>query len=692
MADDASDDGRDDGAPLMPMRNGNLYAQQHQAEMNEVAAEFPRKQKILAKIICVPGKKTYVAEWMKEAYEILLEADPETTIVTQSGLTIATIKEFPSGTKFKEAFKPIQSDDTKKITMHFHLTSAPPLNKIKIKHRRLVDYLQKRKIYLDESFSGSNEEVLIGYFLGIQADKLYLTGFADDLREVIATTKLQPGEHEFMKKARDKLDWPEAKPPPFHVKVRNITRHTHGEEYSSKAVGIIVAKEHAQFFRTLLTRACNDKILHGMGMYYNVVSNDRTFPRIIKWHNEQIATTATIPVIGITREAMKQPIYAQRKLQGTKRDATTTIRKQLSQSSHFIAVHSTRQTFDEGRWILVIKDKSHTDEAIKFFDKVIKEAYGSDKPQINADDLILLTPTPQVEEREHSHTRYTYLHRNQQSNAWNSLINVSDKISGGSQRSKRTHKQKQIVEISFDPESRAEFPNLQRKNTNKSDNTRNTKQTKDQTSPNSSQGDSTSAVTRAEFETFSQGISKMVRDEVQSTISNNSNQSMITAFREEMTANRNETQAQIKLLQQQFQTFQTFLTNLAPHISSTNPSNNAQTNTETNDTTPKHLPNQDHDMTQPGTQEELKSPPSTKTVHIADQSMPDDVSHDAPSLAGTPSPSKRLRGHLPGNLNSTTLTPLAANPRTSTRGAIRVPIPTHPPSTTVGKKTDRGRS
>jgi hypothetical protein len=206
MADDANDDGRDDGAPLMPLPNGNLYAQQYVEDMNEVTEVLPRKQKILAKIICVPGKKTYVAEWMKQTYEIILEADPDTTIVTPSGLTIATIDEFPSGTKFKEAFKPIQSDDTKKITMHFHLTSAPPLNKIKIKHRRLVDHLQKHKIYLDESFSGSNEEVLIGYFLGIQADKLYLTGFSDDLREVIATTQLQPGEHEFMKKVRDKLD------------------------------------------------------------------------------------------------------------------------------------------------------------------------------------------------------------------------------------------------------------------------------------------------------------------------------------------------------------------------------------------------------------------------------------------------------------------------------------------------------
>jgi hypothetical protein len=125
---------------------------------------------------------------------------------------------FPSGKKFQHAFTPIQSEDTKRITMNFYLTMAPALNKVKVKHRKLVDHLQKHKIYLDESFSGSDEELLIGYFMGIQADKLYLTGFSDDLREVMQTIPLQPGELEMMQEARLKLDWSENKPPPFHVK------------------------------------------------------------------------------------------------------------------------------------------------------------------------------------------------------------------------------------------------------------------------------------------------------------------------------------------------------------------------------------------------------------------------------------------------------------------------------------------
>jgi hypothetical protein len=242
MAEDANDDGRDDETMQVPIPNGKLYETDFDADMDEEMGTLARKQKILAKIMCVPGKKTYVAEWMKQTYAIILEADPEASIVTPLGLKIATLEDFPSGKKFQTAFIPVQSDDTKQFTMNFHLNTALALNKIKTKHRRLVEHLQKHKIYLDESFSGSDEEVLIGYFLGIQADKLYLTGFADDLREILAKTQLQQGEHKLMEAARNKLPWTGEKPPPFYIKVRNITQHIQGEEFSSKAVGIIVAK------------------------------------------------------------------------------------------------------------------------------------------------------------------------------------------------------------------------------------------------------------------------------------------------------------------------------------------------------------------------------------------------------------------------------------------------------------------
>jgi hypothetical protein len=186
---------------------------------------------------------------------------------------------------------------------------APALNKVKAKHQKLIDHLQKHKIYLNESFSGSNEEVLMGYFMGIQADKLYLTRFSDDLRELIQTTTLQPGDLEIMQKAQNRLNRAEHQPPPFHVKVCNVTRQYQRSEFSSKAIGMIVAKEHATFFKTLLTRSCNKKLVPGLGLYYNVVPNDCTFPRIIKWHNDQISQTAILLILGITRAAMNKPLF-----------------------------------------------------------------------------------------------------------------------------------------------------------------------------------------------------------------------------------------------------------------------------------------------------------------------------------------------------------------------------------------------
>jgi hypothetical protein len=117
-----------------------------------------------------------------------------------------------------------------------------------------------------------------------------------------------------------------------------------------------------------------------MGMYYNAVQNDQTFPQIIKWHNEQLSKNATLP----TRAAMLRPLHAQR---GSPEMTQTCIRSEISQSGLFNAIHSTRQTADEGRWILVIKNKIHTDATIKFFNLMMKAIYASAKPQIPTNTL-----------------------------------------------------------------------------------------------------------------------------------------------------------------------------------------------------------------------------------------------------------------------------------------------------------------
>jgi hypothetical protein len=132
------------------------------------------------------------------------------------------------------------------------------------------------------------------------------------MREVLQTTTLQPGKLELMQEAQNKLDWAEHQPPPFHVKVRNVTRQYQRSEFLSKAIGMIVTKEHATFFKTLLTRACDKKLVPGLGLYYNVIPNNRTFPRIIKWYNDQISRTVILPILGITRAAMNKPLKAKR--------------------------------------------------------------------------------------------------------------------------------------------------------------------------------------------------------------------------------------------------------------------------------------------------------------------------------------------------------------------------------------------
>jgi hypothetical protein len=135
MADAPPDDSSGDTPLLLPNPASNLYATAHDDVLDKVMETIKRTQKILAKIICIPGAKTYVADWMQQTYAIVLEADPKATIETPSGLKIDKLNSFPSCKKFQNAFAPVHSEDTKKITMSFYLTMAPVLNKVKAKHR-----------------------------------------------------------------------------------------------------------------------------------------------------------------------------------------------------------------------------------------------------------------------------------------------------------------------------------------------------------------------------------------------------------------------------------------------------------------------------------------------------------------------------------------------------------------------------
>jgi hypothetical protein len=136
---------------------------------------------------------------------------------------------------------------------------------------------------------------------------------------------------------------------------------------------MIIAKEHATFFKTI--------------------------PRIIKWHNDQISHTAILPIIGITREAMIKPIKAKR-VNGNDEIKSTTIRNEMCNSGLFNSIHSSRQTDDEGRWILVVTNKIHLEAATNFFNTLAKSVYGEPKTQIQNSKRIIMTPMPMIEDRE----------------------------------------------------------------------------------------------------------------------------------------------------------------------------------------------------------------------------------------------------------------------------------------------------
>jgi hypothetical protein len=120
--------------------------------------------------------------------------------------------------------------------------------------------------------------------------------------------------------------------------------------------------------------------------------------------------------------------------------------------------------------------------------------------------------------------------RQHQGTAWESIVTDNNILTGGSKmRNLSRPKPRKIVEIFFDPESQAQFPQLSPKTNNRQ--TRSIQKTKPtDDSPTSSHSDPVSAVTCAEFENLSQGIGQMIKNEVQSTLSTSTDQTMMTMF------------------------------------------------------------------------------------------------------------------------------------------------------------------
>ena len=207
------------GEPLiLASPTGPTDATTFEDAMEEEVEMIEQEQKILAKIICAPGVKTFVAVVVKQMFAIIKDIDTGATITSTSGLQINSIKDFPRGKKFSDAFKSIQSINTKNVKMAFKVANtSTSFQSIKRRHTRLLDFLRAKNMYLEMSDSGSDNEQLIGYLLGFQADKVYLTGLTDDIREMMANITLQDGENNLGEEVEKQLAWSGSKFPPLYL-------------------------------------------------------------------------------------------------------------------------------------------------------------------------------------------------------------------------------------------------------------------------------------------------------------------------------------------------------------------------------------------------------------------------------------------------------------------------------------------
>ena len=189
MADGVSDDGNG-GEPLVLATPADCTdATSFEDATDEEVEVFEREQKILAKIICTPGVKTFVVDIVKQMFTIIKDIDSDASITSSPGMIIKSTKDFHKGKKFPEAFKPVlQSIDTKSVNMIFNFTTSPSfLQTIKRLHPGLLDFHRAKNMYLDESFSGSDNEEHIGYFFGFQADKdHFFNGLTDDIPKLLS--------------------------------------------------------------------------------------------------------------------------------------------------------------------------------------------------------------------------------------------------------------------------------------------------------------------------------------------------------------------------------------------------------------------------------------------------------------------------------------------------------------------------
>jgi hypothetical protein len=285
--------------------------------------------------------------------------------------------------------------------------------------------------------------------------------------------------------------------------------------------------------------------------------------------------------------------------------------------------------------------------------------YTSTNSQIPLDARINVYPAPQIEGKAQTVARSVNPISGQQANAWGSVFSNDKETKGGSRmRNLPSRKQRQVrkvVELSFDPESKADFPHLptaDSKDNNKNAKSADSAKAKSTTSSHSS----VSGVTKADFENLGEELRKMLRTETQSVNTSYTDLTMLTLMKEEMLASRKEASEQMKVMQAQMTMFQTILTQLIPPQTNTNPLNDSESQqseshsaeTEVTHTTNhdsnrarKDKPNKNLTCTPPANlwtqpDPELNQPPEESLMH-------EQLPHQKPVSTGATPPSKKSR-------------------------------------------------
>ena len=360
-------------------------------------------------------------------------------------------------------------------------------------------------MYLDASFPGFDNEHLIGHFLGFQADKIYLNGLTANIRELMSKINLQEGENKLGKEAGKQLEWSCSTFPPIYFVYTTSPRVHPKAEYASKAIGIgVIAEERLALVRTLLARVTKEKVLPGLGRYYNTVPYNRQFYWVIKWQNDTINKTAILRIVGITQQVMLAPIKASRQANTTASPITTKLCTEINNSGNFSSSNSTKSAADaEDRWPLIVADAAKVKEASKYVLQITKYIYSATNSQIPLGTRILVNPIQDIEGKAQTMVRARNPISGQQASAWGPVFANNNTTKGGSRMqnlpSRKMRQVRKKVKLSLDPESTSEFPDLQ--TTDKPDKDT-MKSITSKAKSNTSSHSTVSGVTKADFLTL----------------------------------------------------------------------------------------------------------------------------------------------------------------------------------------------